>query len=156
MIPSAIPAKGEHLMKRLVICTAMIGLMLSVGTAYASNNLSRVYVHHVSSTKGGTELIPQGGSWTANDHGGPQFQIITYEIGYGHGAQARLLGSPLREVKYESLCNVRGSLGPCPNGATIIGHRSTWDASGREGGNFEVVVLPSRSGGAKRATLQIR
>jgi hypothetical protein len=52
--------------------------------------------------------------------------------------------------------NVRGLLGPCPNGATIIGHRSTWDASGREGGNFEVVVLPSSSGGAKRATLQIR
>jgi hypothetical protein len=113
-------------------------------------------VHHVSSTKGGTELIPQGGSWTANDHGGPRFQIVTDEIGYGHGAQARLLGSPLREIKYESLCNVRGRLGSCPNGATIIGHRSTWDASGREGGNFEVVVLPSGPGGAKRATLQIR
>ena len=142
-------------MKRIVIA-AVLSLLLSVGASHASNNLTRVYVHQVVSSKGGAEVIPQGGSWTSKDHGGAVFQIITYEIGYGHGAQARLLGSPLREVKYESLCNVRGNLGPCPNGATIIGHRSTWDASGREGGNFEVVVLPSGSGGAKRATLQIR
>jgi hypothetical protein len=143
-------------MKRFTIHCVAAALMLSVGTIHASNQLSRVYVHHVSSTKGGTEFIPQGGSWTAKDHGGARFEIVTDEIGYGHGAQARLLGVPLREVKYESLCNVRGRLGPCPNGATIIGHRSTWDASGREGGNFEVVVLPNGSGGAKRATLQIR
>jgi len=134
-------------------------LLLSVGAVHASNNLThltRVYVHHVISSKSGTEVIPQGGSWTAKDHGGATFQIVTDEIGYGHGAQARLLGSPLREVKYEPLCNVRGRLGTCPNGATIIGHRSTWDASGREGGNFEVVVLPDGFGSEQRAALQIR
>jgi len=143
-------------MKRLVVTACVMCLMLGIGSAHASNTLSRVYVHHVTSSKGGTEVIPQGGSWTAKDHGGATFQIVTDEIGYGHGAQARLLGTPLREVKYESLCNVRGRLGPCPNGATIIGHRSTWDASGREGGNFEVVVLPSGFGSSKRATLKIR
>ncbi|HVI55049.1 MAG TPA: DUF4879 domain-containing protein [Luteibacter sp.] len=143
-------------MKRFFATAGAFSLMLGIGSAYASNNLSRVYVHHVVSSKGGTELIPQGGSWTARDHGGATFQIVTDEIGYGHGAQARLLGTPLREIKYESLCNVGGRLGSCRNGATIVGHRSTWDASGREGGNFEVVVLPSGSGGPKRATLQIR
>lgn len=143
-------------MKRSVVIVSTLGLILGIGTADASHSLSQVYVHHVTSSKGGTEIIPQGGSWTAKDHGGATFQIVTDEIGYGHGAQARLLGTPLREVKYESLCNVGGRLGTCPRGATIIGHRSTWDASGREGGNFEVIVLPSGSGGAKRATLQIR
>lgn len=143
-------------MKRFTIIIGVLGMMLGIGAAYASHPLSRVYVHSVSSTKGGHEELPQGGSWTARDHGGPSFRIVTDEIGYGHGAQARLLGAPLREVKYEALCNVGGRLGSCPRGATIVGHRSTWDASGREGGNFEVVVLPSGSGSAKRATLQIR
>lgn len=143
-------------MKRFALTACTLSLMLGIGVAHAGNSLSRVYVHSVKSTKGGAEVIPQGGSWTARDHGGPVLQIITDEIGYGHGAQARLLGTPLREVKYESLCNVRGRLGPCPRGATIIGHRSTWDASGREGGHFEVVVLPNGFGSPQRATLQIR
>ncbi|PTR34755.1 uncharacterized protein DUF4879 [Luteibacter sp. OK325] len=143
-------------MKRFVVTACVLSLMLGIGAAHASNSLTRVYVHHVNSSKGGTEVIPQGGSWTARDHGGATFQIVTDEIGYGHGAQARLLGTPLREVKYESLCNVGGRLGSCPRGATIIGHRSTWDASGRDGGNFEVVVFPNGFGSSKRATLQIR
>ena len=143
-------------MKHLAISACTLSLMLGIGAAHASNSLSRVYVHSVKSTKGGPEAIPQGGSWTARDHGGSLLQIVTDEIGYGHGAQARLLGTPLREVKYESLCNVGGRLGSCPRGATIIGHRSTWDASGRDGGNFEVVVFPNGFGSSKRATLQIR
>jgi hypothetical protein len=143
-------------MKRIVITVTTLGLLIGVGAAHASNYLSRVYVHKVVSSKGGSEVIPQGGSWTARDHGGPVLQIITDEIGYGHAGQARLLGSPLRQVKYESLCNVRGQLGSCPRGATVIGHRTTWDASGREGGNFEFMVLPNGYGDWKRASLQIR
>lgn len=82
--------------------------MLSIGTIHASNPLSRVYIHHVSSTKGGTEFIPQEGSWTAEDHGGAR-----------------------RPSKH-------------------VGRQ--WP----RGRHYEVVVLPNGSGGAKRATLQIR
>jgi hypothetical protein len=143
-------------MNRFIISASAVSLMIATGSVHAGNQLSRVYVHHVYSSKGGSEPIPQGGSWTARDHGGALLQIVTDEIGYGHAAQAKLLGSPLRATKYESLCNVGGRLGTCSRGATVIGHRTTWDASGREGGNFEFMALPSGSGGWKRATLQIR
>lgn len=156
MISSAIRPEEIKTMKRLVIATCALSSLFGIGSVHASNPLSRVCVHHVTSSQGGTEVIPQGGSWTARDHGGAVFQIVTDEIGYGHGAQARLLGSPLRQVKYESLCNVGGRPGPCPRGATLIGHRVTWDASGRDGGNFEMFVLPNGSGNAQRTTLQIR
>lgn len=143
-------------MKRFITTIGTLALMLGVSAVHAKNNLSRVYVHAVNSTQGGNETIPHGGSVTARDHGGAQMQIVTDEIGYGHGARAQLLGSPLRQVKYESLCNVGGRPGPCPRGATLIGHRVTWDASGRDGGNFEMFVLPNGSGNAQRTTLQIR
>ena len=156
MIFSAMRPEEIKFMKRFVITTCTLISMLCMGIVHARNQLSRVYVHHVTSSKGGTELIPQGGSWTARDHGGAVFEIVTDEIGYGHGARAQLLGSPLRQVKYESLCNVGGRPGPCPRGATLIGHRVTWDASGRDGGNFEMFVLPNGSGSAQRTTLQIR
>jgi hypothetical protein len=142
-------------MKRFIVTAGVLTLMLGTGLAHASNNLSRIYVHHVTSTKGGYEQIPQGGSWTAKDHGGPVLTITTDEIGYGNNAQARLLGSPLREVGTQPLCNVGGVPRPCNRG-TIVGYRRTWDASGREEGNFEFMVNPNGPGGWKRVTLQIR
>jgi len=142
-------------MKHISITAGALSLMFCIGTVHASNNLSRIYVHHVTSTKGGVENIPQGGSWTARDHGGGQLQITTDEIGYGNNAQARLLGSPLREVGTQPLCNIGGRPQPCNRG-TIIGYRRTWNASGSEGGNFEFMVNPNGPGGWKRTTLQIR
>jgi hypothetical protein len=142
-------------MKRFIIAVGTLSLILDIGSVHASNNLSRIYVHHVTSTKGGMEEIPQGGSQTARDHGGGRLQIITDEIGYGNNAQARLLGSPLREAGTQPLCNIGGVPKPCNRG-TIIGYRRTWDASGREGGNFEFMVNPNGPGGWKRTTLQIR
>lgn len=142
-------------MRQFVFTATALGGMLCAGAAQATNNLSRIYVQGVTSTKGGYESIPQGGSWTAKDHGGSVMRVVTDEIGYGNNAQARLLGSPLREVSTQPLCNVGGRAQPCNRGA-IIGYRRTWDASGREGGNFEFMVNPNGVGAWKRATLQIR
>lgn len=142
-------------MKPIIIATTALSLLLGIGSVHASNNLSRIYVHDVTSTNGGFEAIPQGGSWTAQDHGGPKLTITTDEIGYGNNAQARLLGSPLREIQTQPLCNAGGVPKPCNRG-TIVGYRRTWDASGREGGNFEFMVNPNGVGAWKRAALQIR
>jgi hypothetical protein len=155
MMHLAFPAIGDSMMKRSCIAVGALSLLLSMGSTKASNNLSRIYVHHVTSTAGGTEEIRQGGTTTVRDHGGSRLQIITDEIGYGNNAQARLLGSPLRQVGTQPLCNVGGMPKPCTRG-TIVGYRRTWDASGREGGNFEFMVNPNGVGSWKRITLQIR
>jgi hypothetical protein len=151
------PSRPEenYFMKRIAATATTLGLMLCIGGVQASNNLSRIYVYGVTSTKGGYESIPQGGSWTVKDHGGSVMRVITDEIGYGNNAQARLLGSPLREVGTQPLCNVGGRAQPCNRG-TIVGYRRTWEASSREGGNFEFMVSPNGVGSWKRTTLQIR
>jgi hypothetical protein len=41
------------------------------------------------------------------------------------------------EVQTQALCNVRGHVDTCNGRGTIIGYRHTWDASGRDGGNFD-------------------
>lgn len=83
-------------------------------------------------------------------------RITTEEIGYGNNAQARLLGFSLREVGAVPLCKVRGHATPCSGHGTIIGYRRTWDASGRDGGNFEYMVIPNGIGGVQRVSLQVR
>lgn len=142
-------------MKRSIVIAGALALVSCTGIVHGSNKLSRIYVQAVTSTKAGYESIPQGRTWTAKDHGGSTMQIITDEIGYGNNAQARLLGSPLRQVGTQPLCNVGGMPKPCTRG-TIVGYRRTWDAGGREGGNFEFMVNPNGVGSWKRITLQIR
>jgi hypothetical protein len=83
-------------------------------------------------------------------------QITTDNIGYGHSAQARLLGRPLREIRNEPLCDVNGQPQPCRGRGTVIGYRRTWDASGLDGGNFQYMVIPNGVGGPVRVDFQVR
>lgn len=82
--------------------------------------------------------------------------VVTDDLGYGHNAQATLLGSPLREIRTDPLCNVGGRAAPCHGRGTVIGYRRTWDATGREGGNFQYMVIPNGVGGPVRIDFQIR
>jgi hypothetical protein len=141
-------------MKSLLIAAAVLAIY-PVHATSQSNNLSRAYVSAVASAKGSTEFV-EGRSSTVRDHGGAWMRITTDEIGYGRNAQARLLGSPLRELGSLPLCNVGGQPTPCYGRGTVIGYRRTWDASGREGGNFEYMVIPNGIGGPVRVDFQVR
>lgn len=141
-------------MKIATIASAM--MCAAACTSVQANSLTRAYVSGVVSTKGGPERGLTGQSQTSRDHGGAQLLIFTDDIGYGNNAQARLLGSPLREIRTEALCNVGGQPSPCNGRGTVIGYRRTWDASGREGGNFEYMVIPNGIGGPVRVNFQVR
>ncbi|WP_081916299.1 DUF4879 domain-containing protein [Luteibacter sp. 9135] len=56
------------------------------------------------------------------DHGGAWMHVVTDDLGYGHNAQATLLGSPLREIRTDPLCNVGGRAAPCHGRGTVIGY----------------------------------
>ena len=127
-----------------------------VASPSQANNLSAVYVYSVESSQGGREYLSPGAYSTSRDHGGASMHITTDEIGYGNNQQARLLGFSLREIRTVPLCNVRGSTAPCNGRGTIVGYRRTWDASGRDGGNFEYMVIPNGVGGVRRVNLTIR
>lgn len=142
-------------MKNLVIAALALSASIAAGASLATN-LSRVSVHSVESSQGGREILPPRSGSTSRDHGGSMMRITTEEIGYGNNAQARLLGFPLREVGTIPLCNVRGHATPCAGRGTIVGYRRTWDASGRDGGNFEYMVIPNGIGGVQRVSLQVR
>ncbi|NID15606.1 DUF4879 domain-containing protein [Luteibacter yeojuensis] len=142
-------------MKTLSIAAAAIAATLLCDFAQA-NNLSSVYVYSVDSTQGGTETLSPWASSTSRNHGGARMHITTEEIGYGNNAQARLLGFNLREIQTQPLCNVRGYARPCNGRGTIVGYRRTWDASGRDGGNFDYMVIPNGVGGVRRVNLQVK
>jgi hypothetical protein len=142
-------------MKRFNAAAFAMTVSLVAG-ASSANNLSSVHVYSVESSQGGTELLSSWASSTSADHGGASMRITTEEIGYGNNGQARLLGFPLREVRTVPLCNVRGYARPCNGRGTVIGYRRTWDASGRDGGNFEYMVIPNGVGGVRRVNLQVR
>lgn len=134
----------------------IIALSISVGDVALANNLSSVYVHSVESAQGGWEGMSPWTSSTSVNHGGSWMYVVTEEIGYGSNAQAHLLGFSLREIRTEPLCNVRGQARPCNGRGTVIGYRRTWDASGRDGGNFQFMVIPNGIGGPRRVNLQIQ
>ncbi|HXO99973.1 MAG TPA: DUF4879 domain-containing protein [Luteibacter sp.] len=123
--------------------------------ASCATPLTSARVSVVSSTKGGTEAIGRGVTGTSRDHGGARLQIVTEEIGRGQHAQATLLGFALREIRTEPLCNVGGQAKPCAGRGTIVGYRRTWDASGREDGNFQFTIFPVGLGSALRANLTV-
>jgi len=141
-------------MKTFLIAASLL-VVSPVQARLLSNNLNNAYVYSVTSSKGGTELVKDRLA-TARDHGGAWMQITTDDVGYGHNAQARLLGTPLREIRSEALCNVNGQPRPCHGRGTVIGYRRTWDVSGREGGNFQYMVIPNGVGGPVRIDFQIR
>ncbi|WP_090352625.1 DUF4879 domain-containing protein [Dyella sp. 333MFSha] len=141
-------------MKADVLAAAAF-FMLSTQAFAQGNNLSRAFVSSVTSSKGGFEDT-SGRSSTTRDHGGTSMLIRTDDIGYGKHAQARLLGSPLREVQTHALCKVNGRTALCNGRGTVIGYRRTWEASGREGGNFEYMVIPNGVGAPVRVSFQIR
>lgn len=141
-------------MKACVIAATFLAAC-PISAAPHSNNLTRAYVSWVHSARAGAELV-EGRSSTARDHGGAWMRIATDDIGYGRNAQARLLGSPLREIRTEALCHVGGRPNPCNGRGTVIGYRRTWEASGREGGNFEYMVIPNGVGAPVRVSFQIR
>ncbi len=140
---------------KFLLTVACLVVAAPTATWAQGNNLSRAYVSLVSSAAGGAEAVV-GRPSTIRDHGGTWMQITTDDIGYGHGAQAWLLGSPLREIRSEALCNVNGQPRPCHGRGTVIGYRRTWDASGREGGNFQYMVIPNGVGGPVRIDFQVR
>lgn len=142
-------------MKNLAIATFALAASLTSAASHA-NNLSNAYIYAVESSQGGREYLPSGAHSTSRDHGGAVVRITTDEIGYGNNAQARLLGFTLREIRTMPLCYVQGHAGPCNGRGTIIGYRRTWDASGRDGGNFEYMVIPNGVGGVRRVSLQVR
>ncbi|WP_369926893.1 DUF4879 domain-containing protein [Xanthomonas sp. NCPPB 2632] len=141
-------------MKTLLIAASLL-VVSPVQAGLQSNNLNNAYVYSVTSAKGGTEFVKDRLA-TVRDHGGAWMQITTDDIGYGHSAQAWLLGSPLREIRSEALCNVNGQPRPCHGRGTVTGYRRTWDASGREGGNFQYMVIPNGVGGPVRIDFQVR
>lgn len=142
--------------KSLVIAFTTAAGMISV-TAHAVP-LTSAYVVEVKSAKVGTERLNAHSTSKQYDHGGPTMTIVTDEFGYGQHAQATLLGSPLKEIGSVPLCNQRGVAAPCNGRGSVIGYRRTWDASGREGGNFQFVVYATNGSGgnAQRVNLQIR
>lgn len=141
-------------MKRIaIIVLSLVALPLNIEAR--NNNLSRAYVSSVASARAGVESIT-GALNTARDHGGTWMHITTDDIGYGKHPQARLLGSPLREIRTQPLCQIKGRTSLCNGRGTVIGYRRTWDASGREGGNFEYVVIPNELGPPIRIGFQIR
>ncbi|QWT20330.1 YolA family protein [Bacillus sp. NP157] len=113
------------------------------------------YVYSVESEKVGREIVT-GRQTTQRDHGGRWLYIKTDEIGMGNAPQARLLGSPLKEIATERLCNTGRGVGACKRGDTIVGYRRTWDASGREGGNFEFMIFPRGPGATVRVGFQVQ
>ena len=148
------PANEDTTVKAYFVAAALITIVPAYAWAQG-NNLSRAYVSSVQSAAAGSEYVI-GQSSTTRDHGGAWLRVTTDDIGYGRNAQARLLGSPLREIRTEALCNVGGQPNPCNGRGTVIGYRRTWDASGREGGNFEYMVIPNGIGGPVRVNFQIR
>lgn len=142
-------------MRTFFVAAAAIVAGMQTGTAQ-SNALSNAYVSIVESAKGNTEYVRPGSTVTSRDHGGSWLRIVTDEIGYGSNAQARLLGSPLREVRTQPLCKIGGRTQPCSGRGAVIGYRRTWDASGHEGGNFEFLVIPNGVGGPRRVNFQVR
>ncbi len=142
-------------MKIYKVAAAALAIAL-LGVDANANNLSNAYVYSVESAQGGRETLSPGASSTSRNHGGGWMHITTEEIGYGNNAQARLLGFSLRETQTIPLCNVRGRASPCNGRGTIVGYRRTWDANGREGGNFEYMVIPNGIGGVRRVNLQVR
>lgn len=133
--------------------------LLAVGFPFAANcatPLTSARVVSVSSTKAGIEAIGRGVTATSRDHGGGRLQIMTEEIGIGRHAQATLLGFTLREIRTEPLCNIGGQARPCTGRGTIVGYRRTWDASGREGGNFQFRVFPIGLGSPIQVNFSVR
>ncbi|MGN6091610.1 MAG: DUF4879 domain-containing protein [Luteibacter jiangsuensis] len=143
------------IMKHATTVTIALTACLIAGTAQA-NNLTHVSVYSVESSQGGVERVSSWSSSTSRDHGGARMHVTTEEIGYGNNPQARLLGFSLPEIRTVPLCNVRGSVLPCNGRGTVVGYRRTWDARGRDGGNFEYLVIPNGIGGVQRVSLQVR
>lgn len=154
MFRGHVDRRGTIMRNASTVAIALAACLIT-GTAQA-NNLTHVSVYSVESSQGGTEHVSSWNSSTSRDHGGARMHITTEEIGYGNNPQARLLGFPLREIRTVPLCNVRGRALPCNGRGTVVGYRRTWDASGRDGGNFEYMVIPNGIGGVRRASLQVR
>lgn|GEM_PF-1959510 len=153
--PAVEPTDEDKIMKKIAIAAVAFATCLASDISCA-NNLSQVYAYSVESAQGGTEILSRGVSSTSRSHGGAWMRITTEEIGYGSNARATLLGFSLREIQTVPLCNLRGSARPCNGRGTIVGYRRTWDASGRDGGNFEYMVIPNGVGGVRRVNLTIR
>lgn len=141
-------------MKKIVVFALAIGSFLPI-TAIGATNLTRVRVLSVTSAKAGAETLNAGATSTSRDHGGAWMKITTEEIGFGKNMQATLLGFSLRQIRTEALCNVGGQAKPCTGRGAIVGYRRTWDASGREDGNFQFTIFPLGLGSAQRVNLTV-
>jgi hypothetical protein len=142
-------------MKKIFAFALTIGALFPIA-ATSATNLTRVRVFSVASAKAGAESINSGASSTSRDHGGGWMTITTEEIGFGKNMQATLLGFSLRQIRSEALCNVGGQAKPCIGRGAIVGYRRTWDAGGREGGNFRYTIFPKEYGQPVQMTFTVR
>lgn len=142
-------------MNRNLACAIALAASFPLA-ANCATPLTSARVVVVSSTKAGSETIRPGAAGTSRNHGGARLQIITDEVGHGQHAQATLLGFTLREIRTEPLCNVGGQAKPCAGRGTIVGYRRTWDASGREEGNFQFRVFPKGIGSPITVNFTVR
>lgn len=117
----------------LVASVASAGAQSSGGAAA----VSQLDVVSVESQTGGREST-QGSVVTSRHHAGTYVRVTTVERGYGH-AMATMNNGAVRETQTVNLCDGgRGTMVPCRNGQTVVGHMRTWDVTGKGNGQFVV------------------
>jgi hypothetical protein len=108
-----------------------LGMGLPLAVAAPAQPLSSVVVHAVRSERHPQyEMIAPGQAATRLQHGGRFIEVVTRERGYGYHPHATVSGRVRPMLSEEALLE----------GRTMRGRERRWDATGGEGGLFQLRV----------------